>query len=849
MTVHFISHFHWDREWYRTMQGFRARLVDAVDEVLRLAREDPHYRFVLDGQTILLDDYLAVRESRTDELRERIAEGQLGIGPWFVQPDSLLPSGESLVRNLLAGRRDVARFGAGSTVAYLPDSFGHPAQLPQLFTGFGLDGFVYWRGNGNELDELGPRWRWRAPDGSSVRALHLTEGYFNSARIPADTDEAANALAEVARKLSEAGEKPVLLMNGFDHTRPDPQVATVVKSLSAILGTDVRRSLLDDAVADCPSELPEFSGELVGARTANLLAGVWSARMPLKVRNRACELLLERWAEPWAALGETVGLRGEGPALRHAWRSLLANQAHDSICGCSIDPVHERMSARYDDAEGLADETLSRSLERLAGRSVDRDVPGMDDLYIAVFNPTPRPRTDVVRVPLDAHPALPISVGVPSLHPLVELGLEETGFVLDGEPARTIVSSDPNRLRWLDGQRVFDVEFVASDIPAFGYRRFRLQACEPVPEEVDSGAQIGVDGIQVEVESTGTLAVEMGGQRWEGLFGVEDIGDRGDSYDFEPVGNPEFLAPRSITVNRVRHPGGVQHLTVERVFSIPESLDSTRETRSQDLVDVTVDVHVVVGPGVRHVRGEVRVDNRALDHRLRVALPTGEPTQSCAAGTTFDVVERSTEPLDATGWMHRAPDTFCQQGLVAANGLCVVAPGLPEAELTPEGIIFLTLVRSVGWLARYDLPTRPIPAGPAIEAPGAQVQGEFVAPFVLLADAGLAEAFDVNCGFTGVIAGPEPLLDPGTSLLEIDDDRILLSALKPADDDEGLILRLLNPTDESLEVAVELGFEVTDVESVRLDEVTPDGDVIHDGQTIRLEMGPHSLRTVRLRHQ
>ncbi len=831
------------------MQGFRARLVDAVDEVLRLAEEDPDYRFVLDGQTILLDDYLAVREGRRDELRGRIAGGQLGIGPWFVQPDSLLPSGESLVRNLLAGGRDAASFGAGSTVAYLPDSFGHPAQLPQLFAGFGLDGFVYWRGNGNELDVLGPRWRWRAPDGSSVRALHLTEGYFNSARVPADTDEAVSALAEVTHKLSDAGEKPVLLMNGFDHTRPDPHVANLVEPLSEMLGEEVRRSLLDEAVADCPSELPEFSGELVGARTANLLAGVWSARLPLKIRNRACELLLERWAEPWAALGETAGLRSEGPALRHAWRSLLANQAHDSICGCSIDPVHERMSARYDDAEGLADETVSRSLERLAGRNADRDVPGMDDLYVAVFNPTPRTRTDVVRVPLDAHPALPISVGIPSLHPLVELGLGETGFVLDGEPARTIVSEDTTRLRWLDGQRVFDVEFVAPDIPAFGYRRFRLQSSDPVEEQVDSGERIGADGVQVEVESGGTLAVEMGGQRWEGLFGVEDIGDRGDSYDFDPVGEPEFLTPRSTTVDRVRHPGGVQHLTVERVFAVPESLDATRETRSQNLVEVSVGVHVVVGPGVHHVRGELRIDNRALDHRLRVALPTGKPTQSCSAATTFDVVKRSTEPLDATGWMHPAPDTFCQQGLVAANGLCVVAPGLPEAELTPDGTILLTLVRSVGWLARYDLPSRPIPAGPAIETPGAQVQGAFVAPFTLMVDAGLAEASDVNSGLRGVIAGPEPLLEPGKSLLEIDDDRILLSALKPADDDDGLILRLLNPTDETLEVTVGLGFAVMEVESVRLDEVTPDGDVIRDGQVIRVEMGPHSFRTVRLRHQ
>lgn len=846
MVVRFVSHFHWDREWYRTMQGFRARSVDAIDEVLRLAEEDDDYRFVLDGQTILLDDYLTVRADRRDELRDRVAGGQLGIGPWFVQPDSLLPSGESLVRNLLAGRRDAAEYGAVSTVAYLPDSFGHPAQLPQVFAGFGLDGFVYWRGNGNELDRLGPRWRWRAPDGSSVRALHLTEGYFNAARLPLRVEEAARRLAAVARKLEAAGEHPVLLMNGFDHTRPDPQVAAVVDSLGTLLGRTVQRSLLDDVVADCPSELPEFAGELVGARTANLLAGVWSARMPLKIRNRSCELLLERWAEPWAALGEAVGLTNEGAALREAWRSLLANQAHDSICGCSIDLVHERMGARYDDAEGLAEETVSRSLERLAGRNVDRDVPGLDDLYLAVFNPTPRPRTDVVRVPLDAHPALPISVGVPSLHPLVELGLGETGFEVDGEPARTIVSEDPNRVRWLDGQRAFDVEFVAKDIPAFGYRRFRLQTSEQVKDQIDSGVRIEVEDVHVEVEPAGTLTVVMGGQRWAGLFGVEDCGDRGDSYDFEPVGAPQALVPKSVAINRVRHPSGVQHLTVDRVFAVPESLDATRAGRALNLVDVSVGVQVVVGPGVHHLRGELRIDNRARDHRLRLAMPTGQPTESCFAATTFDVVRRSTTRPDASRWVHPAPTTFCQHGFVGANGLSVVAPGLPEAEITPDGVIFFTLVRSVGWLARYDLPSRPIPAGPAMETPAAQVQTTFVAQFALLAHAGTSEAWDINCRLRGVIAGPDPTLEPDTPLLEIDDDQIALSALKPADNGDGLILRVLNPTDETRAATISVGFPVTEVVSVRLDEETPDGDVIHDGRTIHIEMGPHSLRTVRL---
>src|SRR5690606_12692412 len=100
-----VSHTHWDREWYRTFEAFRARLVDTVDRVLDLLDDDPGWHFLLDGQSIVIEDYLEVRPGERDRLRAAVAAGRLAVGPWYVQPDSLLPSGESHVRNLLEGRR------------------------------------------------------------------------------------------------------------------------------------------------------------------------------------------------------------------------------------------------------------------------------------------------------------------------------------------------------------------------------------------------------------------------------------------------------------------------------------------------------------------------------------------------------------------------------------------------------------------------------------------------------------------------------------------------------------------------------------------------------------------------
>jgi alpha-mannosidase len=206
-----VSHFHWDREWSRDFQEFRGRLVDAIDSVLDLVAADPGFRFMLDGQAIVLEDYLVVRPQRRAELEAGLASGRLAAGPWYVQPDSFLPSGETHIRNLLHGRAVASEFGPVSSVAYVPDSFGHPAQFPQLFAGFGLDPFIYWRGNGSEIDELGPFYAWRAPDGSTVRAWHLVEGYFGAAGLDADNDIEATAarLEDVIKRIEAAGSGPV----------------------------------------------------------------------------------------------------------------------------------------------------------------------------------------------------------------------------------------------------------------------------------------------------------------------------------------------------------------------------------------------------------------------------------------------------------------------------------------------------------------------------------------------------------------------------------------------------------------------------------------------------------------
>jgi alpha-mannosidase len=283
MTIHIISHTHWDREWYLTYEQFRLRLVGLIDRLLDLLESQPDFEFFhLDGQTIVLEDYLELRPHNEPRLRRLIAAGRILVGPWYDMPDEFLVSGESIVRNLARGHRLARRFGTPMPVGYLPDLFGHVAQMPQILRNFALDNAILWRGFGGPRAEY---W-WEAPDGSRVLMMHLPpEGYCNATRVhlkPESMLERTRSAIEREAARTSVGE--VLLMNGVDHVEPHPVIPELARTVSQALGVAVRHSTLPayvDAVRRAvqngkAESLEVVRGELRGGEDyANLLPGVF----------------------------------------------------------------------------------------------------------------------------------------------------------------------------------------------------------------------------------------------------------------------------------------------------------------------------------------------------------------------------------------------------------------------------------------------------------------------------------------------------------------------------------------------------------------------------------------------
>ncbi len=412
-----VTHTHWDREWYRPFQAFRYRLVALVEQVLETIERDPAFAgFLLDGQSVILEDVLAIRPDLEPRIRRAVEAGRLWIGPWYILPDEFLVSGEALIRNLLIGIRIARRFGGWMPIGYTPDPFGHIGQLPQILKGLGIEAAVFQRG----LDDQPTLLWWEAPDGTRVFTVYLRDGYGNAAWIPEDAEALAAYLR--AQALSVAPHTPVplvLLMNGTDHLFPHPQLSRWLQAAQEHLpDLRLRHASLEDyiraartALGERIEGLPVVRGELRSSKRHPVLPGVLSTRIWIKQRNATAQTWLERYAEPLMAFAYGICGLDRRPFLFEAWRLLLQNHFHDSICGTGVDEAHEDMKPRFDHAEQIARLVSREALARLLWPGTVDVPPGWLasdqaslEQTLLIYTPIPGPSRDPVEVTL---PALP----------------------------------------------------------------------------------------------------------------------------------------------------------------------------------------------------------------------------------------------------------------------------------------------------------------------------------------------------------------------------------------------------------------------------------------------------------
>ena len=795
--VAIVPHTHWDREWYSPFQEFRIRLVRLLDGLLPMLESDVSYaHFLLDGQTAVIDDYLEIRPDAIDTIRALTASGRLAIGPWMILMDEFMVSGETIVRDLQLGVAAARRFGGMSEVGYLPDMFGHVAQMPQILRLAGLDHAVVWRGVPAAVTQTA--FRWVAPDGSGVRAEFLYGSYSNGRDIPRDADGLIARARDYDSELGDARIGDLLFMNGTDHQLPQPWLGRVVAEANDAQ-SDFRfsvTSLAEHLAAQPDDSLREWKGELRSGARSNLLMGVASNRVDVHQMCAAAERSIERRAEPLQALF-TPPDRFPSALLGVAWRNLVLNSAHDSSCACSADEVVEQVRVRYAEARQIGDGLTRDALHTLAS-SVD--APAGSTI---VVNPTARARSGIIEVTVPgsgpvhfvSHDGTPLPTQVVS-----ERGGEAWSVTVTGDDVRWVL--DMARGTEFAGRQVASfalaggtggsahdvvvqeagpgetavdvgvlrehlsgigehgesvsvrlllapVRTVVLDtgaVPGFGWTTLRAaEGASPAGGVVATEGGLGNEHVRVAVEGTdGTFTISTNdGLEARGLGRLVDGGDGGDTYNYSPpdqdlaVDRPDAVAVSVIESGPVR-----ARLLVESTYTWPTFAvgDERRaERRSDDTESVHVRTTLELRAGERFVRVHTELDNRCRDHRLRAHFPLPSRVKGSDAECAFAVVHRG---LTVEGGPHEFPlPTFPSRRFVDASdgrcGLAILHDGLLEYEVVEDGSeLALTLLRATGYLSRSQAALRPNPAGPLLPLDGPQLQGTVRFDYAVLAHRG-----------------------------------------------------------------------------------------------------------------
>ncbi|MEM0951043.1 MAG: hypothetical protein AAGI66_02745 [Cyanobacteria bacterium P01_H01_bin.74] len=753
-------HTHWDREWYQPFRAYQIRLAAVVDDILEQLESGQLSCFMLDGQTVLIDDYLQLRPENKDRLTTLIASGKLSVGPWFVMPDAFLVSGESLIRNLQWGIAQASAYGCKTFTGYLPDTFGHSADTATLLAETGIETAIVWRGINPEKNLF----YWTSPSGSQVLTLHLTAGYFQMqlqdwTLQDAEKQEQFLALGKQLKRASlfddiDAKAPHYLLPIGADHMAlPRPKAHALLKAVFDSVSASTPDRFMAEVQTALSEELlvqktvPIIAGELRDNSGSFMLPGVYSSRLYLKQANRQCEHRLVHQLEPLLAMAQLASRSNTHikpfdyptQALALAWQQLLLNHPHDSICGCSIDSVHRENEYRFEQVQQIVDALYAKVMAffqvETGFSTSNSNLPS-----ILVVNTSSRSYTGAL--PVTCYALVPED-GV-GLH---QVDLTETVLQDDYRhsihhiPLAHLTQTKRSGWLWVENCPPLSVFHLShKDAAAQGHQ----PASEAVSSKVLSqSALLNASGLSVSIALKENNAIALQAKNSAGQIIQETqlsliaCPEQGDSYNSAPYyaeSGQEQEKGTSALCQASVHSILTLAECKARGFSVEGPLKSTIGAlwRLNLTLEKAVDFFVFLSLEAGKPWIEITVKHEALalpNHKLQLCFETGAPIQSVSAESHFSTVERPLNPdydaqalMPAEAFQEIITNTGPIQRFISANGHHLLTEGLTEY----EGInskLGITLHRPFSVLSTNTTGVRGAQAGPPIPTPEGQCLG------------------------------------------------------------------------------------------------------------------------------
>lgn len=895
-TAHIISHSHWDREWYLPFETHRFYLVKLMDDLLEKLENDPEYKsFHLDGHTLPLDDYLEVRPEKRDLVAKYIKENRIIIGPWYILQDAFLTSAEANVRNLVIGMNESKKYGSYSKLGYFPDTFGIYGQAPQILKQAGIDTAAFGRGvkptgfnntvsDSENFESPYSELEWQSPDGSSVLGILFANWYSNGNEIPSTKEEAEKFWKEKLADAEKYASTPHLLyMNGCDHQPLQKDLPEAIQ-LANEMFTDYEfkhssfEEYMEAIKNNLPEDLQKVTGELRNQRTDgwSTLVNTASARIYLKQMNHKGQLKLERLLEPLATFANMNGEEYPEDYLRYAWKELMKNHPHDSICGCSIDEVHEEMVTRYKKVDQMTDKLIEDQTEKLVAK-VNTTLPeGFETaIPLIVFNTSGTKRHVTVEKVVDIEriyfrdmqfeniPDLLQNKPLPALS-LVNAQGKEVAAMIEEAGIEFGYDLPDDKFRQPYYAKKVKVTFATDELDQFGYETLYLVEKESTKEEegIVKGYNILENAyLSVTVHNDGTYDVlnKATGHELKSVGSYEDTSDIGNEYMFRKATGEQAYSTKGtkadVKVTKNLASQGV--IEVTHTFEIPasahEELEDQKDRlvwhrdrearRSEEMTTLEMTTVLTLDKHAKGLKAHLTVNNTAKDHRLRVVYPTGFKTDHHLAESAFEIAERPNKP--EVEWSNPSFDHHQQTFASLSdgeNGLTVATKGLQEYEIVEKDTTLeITVLRSVSELGDWGyFPT-----------PEAQCLGEQTAEWYVIPHAGdaiTAKAYEEAYNFQIPVVTVQTDVHEGElatngTFMKWDSNGLVLTNVKRGETSEDIFLRVYNPSHEERALSITTEDKVRYYESNLVEEVISDKGETYTGQSV----GAYKIVTVGMR--
>lgn len=908
----FFLHTHWDREWYYTFEQYRMQLPGVIGGIIKQIESGALPSFQLDGQTALLEDLLEIQPQLKSKIETLVKSGKIVVGPWYVLCDHMLVSGESLIRNLKTGLGLAREFGKPMMVGYSPDTFGHSQDIPRILRGFSIDKAIAWRGVPKCITSDGTEFIWESPDGSSVFCHVLSRGYFQTFFHEAkDPNNPISKLLESwpVSKINNSALIPVggdhvgappsfnhqlqMLNESFKEKTSDPSCLPSLEVVS--LASYLTR--LQNLQENHKQQIPIWEGELrhnddaKELAAAYLLQGVLSSRLYLKRLNRLVEHRLFKIVEPLCTVASSLNLsKYPFEELLFALKELLRNQPHDSICGCSVDAVHQEMLTRFQKINSVLDNLESRVRENLllsSQVSKSATVQGLSRAHFQMADPKAQVK-DFLLFNFSSRPVLgPVAFEMAfenksmSAQEASSAVLAAIGEDKDKSLQIDEAESCTELFGWSGGVPTYrDITRVRgwlyAETPALGCANFSEVAKPASALSKSTDSSIANEFMTLHFDQKGHLSVDVGGKKFDLTINFKDVGDGGDSYNFDPVFEDKAIEAKFINarvkskgslvcsielVHEIDIPRGLEENSNRAVLEGAETKDILKVfNRSKETLKHELRTVITLKSGVGVLFFETTFVNQSRDHRLEVEFKTSRKIDATFAENHFSLVERKVSRQVSklpVGKYQEAPlDRFaCQRFFIAGDQLFLNS-GLPEYAAT-EDAVSITLLRSFSKLSRGGLWSRGGGAGPHMDTPEGNClfEQKAVYGFAPLADEQASEAYHLATLFENPLwaspvcqKGWKPKLPPSKqsawSFCQIDNKNLVLMAM--FEDAQGYNLRLLNTSDEALTANLNVGIthrylEEVDLDGYRLGLINPTKPGVYE-----VDFRAYELKSLRL---